>query len=383
MSLYRRGWQVAAVAALVLLPAGCTVGDIRRPVPTRPPQVSTEPTPAEPTFRPPLPADEVRRVKVSVPVDYLLQHVEFVDADHGYVLFVCGHARAEADPNCAAMLLATSDGGRSWRELRHPKPGGDRHWLRANGSFVALSSGDEQYVSVDRGRTFVRHAASAALPEMVAERFGVCCESPLKVAERDGAAFRELPNQPPIRGLTDVRYRVETVRTSEGKTKERGTLWAAGLFEGRPQVAVSLDGGKTWRQSKVSAEYRGLSRVRFGLAPDGDVWLFGYNTDNGMSLPKLWRVQGPDLVPVNAGNHPSEIFDVAAIGGGMLAVSGPHGGGVITPGHYNDLGWPLHHQVNVLDDGTLLSVNGNDDNIWLGQGWGAERKWIKLVLFKT
>ncbi|HEX5543794.1 MAG TPA: hypothetical protein VFX60_19930 [Micromonospora sp.] len=383
MNLHRRGWRVAAAAVLVLLAAGCSIGDIRRPVPTQPSPASTEPSPAEPTFRPPLPPDELRQMTVPVSIDYRQQGVEFVDAEHGYVLFVCGPVRAEVDPDCPAVLLATSDGGRSWRKLRHPKPGGDRHWLHAKGNHVVLSSGDEWYVSADRGRTFARHSASTGLPEMVGERFGICCDPPFKAVERDGADYRELPNQPPVRGLTDVGYRVEKGRTSEGKTTESVTLWAGGVFEGLPQVAVSFDAGKTWRQSEVPAEADpSLSQVRFELAPDHAVWLFGY-TENGMSIPRLWRFQGSDFVSVTAAGHPPQIYDVVAIVGGMLAVSGPHGGGVVTPGHYNDLGWPLGHQVNVLDDGTLLSVNRDDDSIWLGQGWGAERKWIKLVLFKT
>jgi len=371
MRQFRLSAGLALLAAVsILLAAGCSVGDLRRPPPARPSAPSVPRSPAGP--------DEVRQVRVSVPVDYHQRSVEFADPLHGYALFV--GCTGDDDSACPAMLLSTSDGGRSWQELRHPQPLARNHQMyvgaawssemtNGHGGLLLFAEPHGWYHSVDGGRTFFHEPWSEQAPDVSRRLFGrfEIEDGSRKLVDWAGGRPHPVPTQPPIPEINGVAY-------------AGGRLLVSGVRDGRPYAALSTDYGKTWHASDVP-DSGGVLRLQAHLSADGeDAWLVG---DVGGRFPKLWRYGGR-WEPVSAAGHPERFISVAAIGGGMLAVTSPGGSGVVTPGHYNDLGWPVRDvYLRVLGDGTLFGIDQRDGTVWLGEGWGAGRKWIKIVLVRT
>ena len=99
---------------------------------------------------------EVRQVEVPVPRDYSLHTAEFVDQRRGYALFThCGLSGPGGTTSCEARLLATVDGGVSWRQLTHPHPVAVNHQLYATDTRIALLADPYGWwVSPDVGATF-------------------------------------------------------------------------------------------------------------------------------------------------------------------------------------------------------------------------------------
>ncbi|HEX5595515.1 MAG TPA: hypothetical protein VFX61_05750 [Micromonosporaceae bacterium] len=227
MSVHRGGMRVAAAAVLILMVTGCSIGDIRRPVPT--PPGSSGPTPGRAELVGP---DEIRHVTVAVPADYQQKFVEFVDARRGYVLFTPCTSEPQGvilAAECPAVLLVTSDGGRSWKELRHPRPMAEFHdQMLVQGERLLLSAGPKHlYHSGDGGHSFTRVPTTReSLPPVYDSflgRFQIssATDGSVRVIEFVGERQRPLPNQPPVRGL---------VRVTGGEG--RAPLWALGIHQG-------------------------------------------------------------------------------------------------------------------------------------------------------
>ncbi|HEX5543795.1 MAG TPA: hypothetical protein VFX60_19935 [Micromonospora sp.] len=366
-----RGWRSAVAAALVLLVAGCSFGDIRRPVPTPPAPPPTS-APAQAT---PVDPHEVRRARVPVPSDFDQNYVEFTDIDHGYVLYTrCGTANGVSRApvsSCTAIVLATADGGRSWQQLRHPRPVAENHQLYAvDDDLLLLAEPHGWYISADHGRTFRHESRSSEVPAAYRSLFGrfQVEEGSGQVVEWVDDRARPVPTQPPVPGLSSVAY-------------VGGRLFAAGMEGGRLYAAFSLDKGRTWHQTLVPTRDDEVFMLRVMPSSNGlDLWLVGYT--GLISFPYLWRLDGYRWEPVAAAGHPERIGGLAAIGDGMLAVTGPSGSGVVVDGRYDKVGWPLgSDHLRTLDDGTLFSVHP-DGVIWFGIGYAAGRRWIKVVLHR-
>lgn len=198
---------------------------------------------------------------------------------------------------CEARVQLTADGGKSWH-LGAPLPN-DASGMLSNGLSPVLvnpalfalvdGSGQPQLVSLDAGRTwqpvyvgFTGVRPVAALDS--APRWYLTLNSPVNggdapagntVLAYDLAANIEAPlaHQPPIDLLTDVRL------ASAGAPQ----VWAAGLDGARHgEVAVSDDGGATWRLTRLAgppmdaveiADVNGAHAVLLGRRrADADRW---------------------------------------------------------------------------------------------------------------
>lgn len=373
----RRAVSVVVVALVAAGVAGCSIGDVRRdPGTTQPPP--PPPPPAAPSDEPvPVVPYDVRRVRVPVPADYAQRQVEFTDAGHGYALFTsCRPAPTSAGtpPPCLAILLSTADGGRTWQRLNHPHPVAENHQLYAQGvRLVLLAEPYGWYASTDRGGSFTHLPPTDGVPAVYRALFGrfqVCCEGdgPDRVVEWVGDRPRPVPAQPELPAIQSVAY-------------ADGRVFAAGLRDGRPYTAVSVDQGRTWRRPVVVPAADGLISVLTIKVNSDDAWLVGY-ADDRTSFPWLWWYTGGDWHRVDAPDHPPRVFSVVAIGDGLLAMSGPDGGGLVGPGRYEAVGWPVDADLRLLEDGSLLAVRdgGARSIIWLAPGYGDDRRWIKLAL---
>ncbi|MET8906147.1 hypothetical protein [Micromonospora sp. NPDC004551] len=360
------GIGLLLVAAL----AACSIGDVRRNPPDR---SSASPRPA-PTATVPVPSravgfDEVRHVRVAVDRRYDRPFVEFVDADHGYALFVAACDDPPSGRGCpGALLYATADGGRTWRALPHPRPLAAGQQLYAvPGALVLLAEPYGWYISTDGGATFV-HSAGAEPAALVAARgrFQVV-ERLGAVGEWDGATLRPLPAQPAVPGLNTVGHSGDLVV-------------AAGARDGRPYAALSRDAGRHWESTPLSWRGDEVGVLRVVIAPDGGVWLVGERPDR-TGFPPLWRlVAGLEWALVRAVGHPAQARSVAPLGAELVAVTSPDGVGVVAGGRYYRVDWPLNgeHYLTVLADGTI-AARGPDDLV-LGTGWTANRRWVRVVL---
>ncbi|MGH9885493.1 MAG: glycoside hydrolase domain-containing protein, partial [bacterium] len=83
--------------------------------------------------------------------------MEFADADDGWVM-----VRLPSSANFSVgLLLATSDGGQSWKALPAPPIGGELHFTsRTTGSLTGGPAGDQLYVTRDGGEHWERQLAS-------------------------------------------------------------------------------------------------------------------------------------------------------------------------------------------------------------------------------
>lgn len=360
--------KLLPAVAVLLVPAlaACSIGDIRRTPPNR---ASASPGPVATAPAPPrvVDLDEVRHVRVAVPPRYDQPYVEFVDADHGYALF----AGCDGQPpgrDCGALLYATTDGGRSWQPLRHPRPVAENQQLyAAPGVLVLLAEPYGWYTSADGGASFT-HTFGAEPAALVGARgrFQVM-EDPGGIGEWDGRRLRPLAAQPSVPGLNTV-------------GQDGDLLVAAGADGGRPFAAISWNQGRSWRVTPVPVPDGEVGLLRTALTPDGGMWLIGERPDR-TGFPVLWRFVGPaSWERVRADGHPAQASSVALIGAGLVAVTGPGGVGVVAGGRYYRVDWPLtaDHYLTVLADGTI-AARGPDDVI-LGTGWTANRRWIKVIL---
>lgn len=353
---------------LLLLPVlvGCSIGDVRRPPPDRS-SASPRPAPTAPAPSRAVGFDEVRHVRVAVDRRYDRPFVEFVDADHGYALFAACDG-VPPDRGCTALLYATEDGGRSWQALRHPRPVAEDQQLYAvPGALVLLAEPYGWYTSTDGGASFA-HTTGGEPAALVAARgrFQVV-EGLGAVGEWDGVAVRPLPAQPAVPGLNTVGHFGDLVV-------------AAGARDGRPAAAVSGDAGRHWVSTPLPWRGDEVGVLRAVIAPDGGAWLVGERPDR-TGFPALWRlVGGREWAMVRAVGHPAQARSVAPLGAELVAVTSPDGVGVVAGGRYYRVDWPLtgEHHLTVLGDGTILA-RGPDDVV-VGTGWTANRRWVRVVL---
>ncbi|TDC71234.1 hypothetical protein E1193_29155, partial [Micromonospora sp. KC606] len=312
--------------ALLLVPAlaACSaVGDIRRDPPAR---VSASATPS-PSVTP----AEVRRFRVAVPDRYDEPYVEFSDADRGWALYASCDGRPP-DRNCPALLFTTADGGRSWREVRHPRPVANNQQLYSvPGLVVLLAEPHGFYASTDGGAGFTR-ADEAMVTEASARGRYRIVERTGEVGEWDGRRLRPLPTQPDLPGIATV----------DGAGQ---LVVVAGQVDGRPYAAVSSDRGRSWRSTPVPAVDAEVGVVRALVDADGAAWLVGERPDR-TSWPALWRWRR-GWEPVRVDDPPAQATSVTPIGGGLLAVTSSRGVGVVGgEAGYVDPAWPLgpgHH----------------------------------------
>ncbi|SCG46969.1 hypothetical protein [Micromonospora halophytica] len=364
------GRAIRPLVALLLVPAlvACSmVGDVRRDPPARtsaPPESVAPAPPPSPSPSPQAPA-EVRVVQLAVPQRYDQPHVEFVDADHGWALF----ATCDGGPpgrNCPALLFGTVDGGRSWRSVRHPRPVADGQQLyAARGLLVLFAEPHGWYSSIDGGVRFAHTVEEPVEWRAAQGRFQII-ERTGRIGEWAGGRLRQLDAQPPV-------PRLNTVGESGGLL-----VVAAGAAGGKPYAAVSFDRGRNWLSTSVPAPEGEVGLVRALVEPDGTAWLVGERPDR-TGWPGLWRLRG-GWEPVGRDGHPAEFRSVAPIGGGLLAVIGPRGAGVVGDG-YADLPWPVgpEHYLRVLAD-TTLAATGPGGEVLLGVGYQTDRRWIRVIV---
>jgi len=359
----------AVAVVLAFAVSGCSIGDIRRPPPR--PEPATTPAAATPTPPAVSGADEVRRVDADVPPGHDPHTVEFVDQNRGYVMFNgCDMGGPDPAAVCHAVVFATSDGARTWRRLRHPRPHAANHQLYASVDGLALLAEPHGYwISRNEGTSFTRLPETDWPVPAVAELFGrfqACCDSePRRVVEFHGGRMRPVPTQPPIPSVDAVGY-------------DRILLYAAGLRDGRPYAAVSTDQGQSWRATAVAgAGGERLEMLEIMVSRAGHAWLAG--TTSRFAFPRLWLYDGQGWRPSGATGHPPSYLSAAPLADGSVAVSGPDGPGVVLGGAFWPVDWPTGAgHLRLLADGTIISQT--DRVVWLGQGAGVERRWVRIEL---
>lgn len=351
---------------------------------------------------------EERRAAVPVPAGYERQIVEFVDAEHGYAQFLrCGPdpsaGPAQPGAECAAVVVRTTDGGRSWQRLNHPRRVAANHQMYTGDADTVLLLAEPHgwYLSTDAGRTF-RHrpANSRGTPP---EYFGVIFgrywqdyerENAWRIVEKTGSGSAPLPAQPTLPG-----------RPGAFEAGADGRLWAASVGDGRVYTSVSADQGRTWQRRDVPAPARGRpDRVRLVISADGrDAWLLGYSESTGgtggggrsavprmlrkdVGLPEIWRFDGVGWTAVPTAGLPSPgpaaVYSFAAVGDGWLAVADGQGtsGYLSGTGYGGSGGGPRLTYVRALRDGTLFGYGDHQARrIWLGPGAGTERHWVEVM----
>ncbi|WP_416901728.1 hypothetical protein [Micromonospora echinospora] len=353
------------LVTLLLVPAlaGCAIGDVRR----RPPAPPTPPVPSTPaTTLPPASFDEVRQVRVAVPERYDQPYVEFSDARNGHALFATCDGTPPS-PACPALLYGTADGGRSWRELRHPRPIADNQQLyTASNLLVLLSEPHGWYTSTDGGATFTHSRSVPPVWVGAQGRFQVV-EATGKVAEWDGRRLRPLDTQPDVPGINTVASRDDRIVV-------------AGAHDGRPSAAMSPDGGRRWLRLAVPPPDGEVSVLRAVIDATDTAWLVGERPDR-TSFPALWRQGGPGWELVDPEDRPERIRSMVPVGGGMVVVTGPGGAGMVTNDRYHRMAWPLtpEHHLTVLADGTLCA-RGPGDVVLANGGFSVGQHWVRVVL---
>jgi hypothetical protein len=354
--------RVLAGAATVLVLSGCSVFDrVRRDPPPGPvPAASVQAAaPAPRPFR-------LRSAVAPVPAGYVQSAVEFADVRNGAALFTkC----RDGVHDCAAVLLVTADGGVSWQARTHPQAVADTQqlYVGVDGTIVLVSGPSAYFVSTDRARTFVKSPSAPVAYRALAGPYDVCCDAdPVPTLRHvDAAGETPVPVAPPLPG------RLATVVARSGTD-----LWTASAGRGGPATAVSTDSGSTWRA--VPVPFADVSAVRL-LTADSDLWLIGDVDVPG--FPMLWRLGAAGWQRLAVVHAPDTYRSVAALGGGLLAVSGSTGTGVVTTaGTYVPTDWPARGVMRPLGDGNLQLRDDLTATNWLGVGAGAEWRWIELDL---
>jgi N-acetyl-anhydromuramyl-L-alanine amidase AmpD/photosystem II stability/assembly factor-like uncharacterized protein len=159
--------------------------------------------------------------------------IDFPDPEHGFVaLSLEGRARSTA----AGVLLATSDGGVAWRQLRLPAAGGVA-FPTARTGWLSSAEGGSLYVTRDGGGSWRR------------------VELPVPVRYRASVALAGLPTfTDPLSGVLPVTL--------------AGTRSAVAFLTTR-------DGGRTWRVAATVPARRPVSptaRVETSIV-DADTWV--------------------------------------------------------------------------------------------------------------
>jgi hypothetical protein len=325
-------------------------------------------------------AAESRRTVASVAPGTEVTGLAFGSQDDGYTLLAKCAPGEFGKRHCSSTLLVTLDGGLSWIERTLPEYGDAELTLAVAGArTVGLGvTGTWWYVSVDEGRTFQRRPYAPLPYELRPGDFGlVCpdplvrggCEGPLVEYRPDGV--RPVTTGPPLPGPPS-----DVVVTGT-------TLWTAGTAGGRAYVATSLDRGTTWQRRDPPPAPGPVTGARLTASADGtDVWLSA--TVDGGSIA-LWQFDPSGIWrPVVPVGPVPRLFQLVALGGGVLAATGVDGFGYLTAGGTR---WIQSRQgvlrrvsaFTLLGDGTLL-VHADEGTVWIGIGAGLDRRWIDVTV---
>ncbi|MEV4536783.1 hypothetical protein AB0J82_23660 [Asanoa sp. NPDC049518] len=359
-----RGRIMTAAATVLVLLAGCSIGDIRRKPP--PPPTAAPPPATEAAF-------ETRRGSIPVPPGYRLRSVEFVDQALGYALFArCGSTTNPPGPedNCSAALVRTEDGGRTWHQVYLPRPEGRDHQLYADRARLVLYvEPDGYYVSFDRGATYEYAAGDDDVVRPIFGEYQACCDSDAKQlvvwfgADGKPSPTKAQPKLPNVRAVASAVH----------------ALFAVGIDDnGRPISAVSNDQGATWRQVPVAGASERLVSARIAVDRSGTyAWLIG-QTDL-VSWPSLWYFDDTGWRPMGATGHPDDFTSGVVLEDASLAVTAGGRVGLVSGGAFQHVDWPIGScYLRMLPEGTLFCAR--DAVNWLGVDDHGERKWIRVLV---
>jgi hypothetical protein len=206
--------------------------------------------------------------------------VQYTDPEHGYLLTAdCGDPRVA----CRIGFAATDDGGRYWQARPLPSgagsaPVGKLPRLLALGTRVVLAThpagGDarfDRFLTEDAGQTWTPGSVDPVAGEQVesapagsrlwlsspADPYSGCAAGPVLAWPPHGGQPLRLRTQPPI----EVCWMAPAPDATGG-------WWAGGVEagrgpgQGRPALAVTHDGGRTWRQTLLPEEDTGGYRTQ-------------------------------------------------------------------------------------------------------------------------
>lgn len=377
----RRSVVRLLAGGLLLVLAGCSIGDVRRPPPVR---VTPSPDGTVPVGAAPV---EVRPMQVPVPADYSAPFIQFDNAYHGYAHFYGCDAEALGDPaGCPPLLFVSFDGGESWQQRDHPAPEVTEHSMLVGYANLVLTAGTDWYRSADGASTFTRATSpdGSMPPEfaVVDGRYQVCCGSGGvdRVVEVTEQGMTPLAEQPPIPLVQAV-----------GHLGDKVTV--AGLHEGRLHVAfggegvsvrlapdgsvVGSDSGWQWQTDAITiAEPERISRLVVRTAPSGERWLIGERVPG--EPPVLWRVNGVRLELVTVGDLPADVVSVLPIDDGRLLITTRAGAGMVVDGRFEPVGWPVGGAyLTRLWDGTL-QASRPDGAVLLSPAQQTGLGWVQV-----
>lgn len=163
--------------------------------------------------------------------------VEFADPDHGYALIEC---RPGEDP-CPPSLARSVDGGITWTPATlPPSPGKTLDVVAFPDGRVVIGG----YVSTDGGGTWQATARPAGPATTIAKGQLLRLDETTNVEVWSSMYGNrgELVKQPDL-----------TVEWVAGAPTATGAWWVGGEQGGKPAVAVTRDGGGTWRVTPLDA----------------------------------------------------------------------------------------------------------------------------------
>jgi hypothetical protein len=157
----------------------------------------------------------------------VITDVEFADPDTGYAIAQC----VTGDP-CSPTLARTADGGQTWTMTTLPRIESDPDLLLFPDGGLAVGG----YVSADQGRTWQAAPGRAGQPAAAGREQVLRLGDAVEVWDSGYGSGGALATQP---GLT-AHWLASTPTAS-------GAWWAAGQADGQAAVAVTRDGGRTWK----------------------------------------------------------------------------------------------------------------------------------------
>ncbi len=350
------------------------------------------------TPAPPAPADSLspgsvaeRTAKLDVPAGFAPFHMQFVDSRHGYAMFAkFGEKRAEV------VLFRTVDGGVSWTKLAHPQPvaPGQQMYPVDAKTIVLLSEPDMWHVSKDGGQTW-KLAPVAADAAVLAEsprgsdfgQFyldrGPNYDGPALIRDReDGAYSFPVPTGYEAGSLTnDIRDH---------------RIWLVALKDGHPVTMISSRGTKDFAEVAVPKQPgRPLFHAHVVISHDRkDVWLLADQEDVGASggksamrgsvlkgagLPLVWKLENSAWVakPITGIQEKAGWpYSVVPVGDGALLVTALDQARYVMGGGTQSV--PGIEYVSLLRDGALQGSQNQQGVVFLGEGSGTVRAWVRV-----
>ncbi|MDI1461756.1 hypothetical protein QEZ54_12300 [Catellatospora sp. KI3] len=325
--------------------------------------------------------------KVAIPDRFDTPWFEFSDAQHGYALVTWCQTDGY---DCAARLLATADGGRSWQQRRLPVDRAKNIQLyESTPQRVIVWTDPEGYrASADGGLTY-----GPATPTVPRDHAGARARYGLEYPANGDAVLLEY--------RTGRQLKVPSgFPPGTARVAPDDTIWVTNLVSKPRTTARSTDGGATWQTLPVPDQPgRPLFMLQVLVSADGrDTWLVGDQEPPDLGggtallrgsvlkqtgLPLVWRLDGADWVPVpitGVDEQLSQSYAVAPAGAGLLALGGPEAGLYLgRDGIVRVPGTPRLDWVSTLPDGTLRGSSGSG-GVLLGVGSGANREWRVLSI---